>query len=66
METHVAFRNRGETDVATILNNRTTRTMQINIYILAIMHSHLPRGDDNNAILDPSNMSGTSDVTRNN
>lgn len=63
--TYVVFRNWGEANVVTILDNRTTCTMQIDIHILAIMHSNLSGSNDNDTILNSGNMGSSSNMSSN-
>jgi len=58
--------DRAEADIAAVFDDGPTRTMQIYIRILAIVHSNLPRSHNNNTVLDTGDMSRTCHVTCNN
>ena len=59
----MAFRNRGESDIVAVLNNGATSAMNVDINILAIMHSDLSGSNNDNAILNCGDMSCASHVT---
>jgi hypothetical protein len=50
-------------DIAAIFNDWPTRTMKINIQILAVMYSDLPGSNNDYTILHSSDMSSTSYMT---
>jgi hypothetical protein len=57
--------DRREAHVATVLNNRSARAMQIYIRVLAIVHSDLSGNHNNDAVLDRCDVSRPSHVTSN-
>lgn len=49
----------------TVLNNGTTSTVEIDIHILAVMHTDLPRSHNDDTILNSGYMRSTSNMPSN-
>jgi hypothetical protein len=63
MVTYITLGNWRESNIAAVLNNRTAGTVEVDIYIVTIVYTSLPRSHDNNTVLDTSDMSSPGDMS---
>jgi len=62
---HIVFRDWREANVTAILDDGTTGAMQVDVHVLALVHSDLSGGHNNDTVLHSSNMSSPGNVASN-